>query len=175
MLSKIVFIAFILGLTVSLPTKRDSSHKLLRCQDGWMRYHDSCYYMELKKMDFTRAEISCAERGAKLFVADTVEEWLEVMMHSPLNYWTWVGLRYEDEVKEAKWRTEADGLEVSKLDWLSSPRSAENNGMNTVARCVGHYNCEVGNSYTFYYSCGMEFYSICEKNATLVEKRADEV
>ncbi|KAL6736572.1 hypothetical protein Aduo_006908 [Ancylostoma duodenale] len=138
-----------------------------------MRFKDSCYYIEMKKMDFAEAQLSCMERGATMFAADNVEEWLEVMAHTPLNYWSWAGLRYDNDAKQAKWKNSAGGVAVSELDWLNSPATAENNGMNTVARCVAHYNGDVGKSYSFYYHCGMDFYSICEKNATLLEVPAD--
>ncbi|KAL6736571.1 hypothetical protein Aduo_006908 [Ancylostoma duodenale] len=173
MFCKIALVFCWLGFAVSLPMKKVHLAKYSFCPDGWMRFKDSCYYIEMKKMDFAEAQLSCMERGATMFAADNVEEWLEVMAHTPLNYWSWAGLRYDNDAKQAKWKNSAGGVAVSELDWLNSPATAENNGMNTVARCVAHYNGDVGKSYSFYYHCGMDFYSICEKNATLLEVPAD--
>ncbi|KHJ74763.1 hypothetical protein OESDEN_25621, partial [Oesophagostomum dentatum] len=45
------------------------------CPDGWRRYGDSCYYVEMDKLDFDTAEKRCFEKGATMFAADSMDEW----------------------------------------------------------------------------------------------------
>ncbi|KIH61249.1 hypothetical protein ANCDUO_08484 [Ancylostoma duodenale] len=47
------------------------------CPDGWRRYGDSCYYVEMEKLDYNRAEQRCSAKGATMLAADTLEEWLK--------------------------------------------------------------------------------------------------
>ncbi|KAK6057684.1 hypothetical protein COOONC_04756 [Cooperia oncophora] len=68
----------------------------LVCPDGWISYQDSCYYVESSKMSLGQAEKACNEKGATLFVADSIEgicELLnEVMKETPPYFWSWIGL-----------------------------------------------------------------------------------
>ncbi|VDK43950.1 unnamed protein product [Cylicostephanus goldi] len=76
---------------------------VMGCADGWFRYQDSCYYMELTKMDAASAERACNEKGGSLFVADTLAEFNEVMKEAPLYFWSWIGLGQSEGDSYPKW------------------------------------------------------------------------
>lgn len=52
--------------------------------------------------------------------------------------------------------------------WL---RTSPDHDWNTASKCVAHYNSD--SSYAQFYFCGMEFYSVCERNATLLNQMWD--
>ncbi|ETN80197.1 hypothetical protein NECAME_09330 [Necator americanus] len=174
-----------------LPRPAEISADLLTCPDGWIRYQQSCYYMETAKMTLQNAERACNEKGGSLFVADSLGEFNEVMKESPLYFWSWIGLGQNDASGYPRWQSQGMGLSPLKclpadsgnlplwdgmygmnpaeLKWLVTPFSSASNGWSTAATCVAHYNIDIYTStYLYFYPCSYEFYSICEKNSTLL-------
>ncbi|VDO06112.1 unnamed protein product [Haemonchus placei] len=163
----------------------------LVCPDGWSRYQDSCYYVEKAKMSYGQAERACNEKGATLFVADSVEEFNELMRETPNFYWSWIGLGQAQTDSYPQWQVAGpdgspmrcavasddfgvpawggyEGLDPAHLKWLIMPFSSVPNGWSSVSTCVGHYNVETYSStYLYFYPCGSLFHSICERNSTL--------
>lgn len=88
------------------------------CPDGWLRYSDSCYWIEKEKFGFAKAERKCAEKGASLFVANSQDEWDAIRENTDKNSLTWIGLvrfpRYEKLEKLPRWQT-VEGLHASKM------------------------------------------------------------
>ncbi|RCN25225.1 hypothetical protein ANCCAN_29064 [Ancylostoma caninum] len=74
-----------------------------RCPDSWLRFRDSCYFIENTKMEFSDAESSCYEKGATLFVANSLEEFDMVMRSAALNFWSWTGLVQSNAMSQPKW------------------------------------------------------------------------
>ena len=158
------------------------------CPDGWIRYLDSCYYIETEKMDLASAERACNEKGATLFVADSLEEFNQVMKETPLYYWSWIGLGQGPTDTYPKWKVAGEpsqfrcavpcetsvswdgmyGMDPSQLKWLVKPFSSAVNGWSSAATCVGHYNIDVFSStYLYFYPCSSLYHSVCERNSTL--------
>ncbi|VDO60353.1 unnamed protein product, partial [Haemonchus placei] len=129
----------------------------LVCPDGWSRYQDSCYYIETAKMSYGQAERACSEKGATLFVADSVEEFV--------SRWFWIGLGQGEGDSYPQWQVAGDSRK-----WLILPFSSSSNGWSSAATCVGHYNGGTYN-YLYFYPCSSLFYSVCEKNSTLIGNR----
>ncbi|XGW07273.1 hypothetical protein V3C99_010455 [Haemonchus contortus] len=138
------------------------------CPTGWVQFRDSCYYIEKEKMRFDKAEVRCLERGSTLFVADTLEEWTKVMSHTPKNDLTWTGLEQQDDERIPSWK-EPGGIDPRNIDWLVPPGTSTTNGWNTAANCIARFHSTY-KSYSYFYYCGLDFYSICEKNSTLLTK-----
>lgn len=160
MLLRSLFILCLLSLAVSYPNKKFDT-KYTICPNGWMRFGDSCYYYERKKMTFDKAEVHCLQLGGTMFVADTVQEWDMVVKQSHINAWSWVGLKQDEDERKPRW-TETGGIPMSAIKWLSGT-----NGWSTASNCVAYYNSDV-NPYALFYYCGLDYHPICEKNATLL-------
>lgn len=98
-----------------------------------MRFGDSCYYYERKKMTFDKAEVHCLQLGGTMFVADTVQEWVGntfesittatvvtvifqdmVVKQSHINAWSWVGLKQDEDERKPRW-TETGGIPMSAM------------------------------------------------------------
>ncbi|RCN41279.1 lectin C-type domain protein [Ancylostoma caninum] len=139
-----------------------------RCPDSWLRFRDSCYFIEKTKMEFSDAEISCYEKGATLFVANSLEEFDVVMRSAALNFWSWTGLVQFNAMSQPKWLSYG-GVEPARLKWLVSPYTPASNGRTAASECAAYYNSEVKiASYNYFYPCNLQFGSICERNATLI-------
>ncbi|WKX95078.1 hypothetical protein Q1695_011938 [Nippostrongylus brasiliensis] len=158
----------LLGQVISSPAVRFYEKAYTACPNGWMRFRDSCYYYEPTKMRFDKAEVECLNKGGTLFVPDSTEEWDMVIKRSPLNTFSWIGLEQEEDERTPRWK-EVGGISFSKLNWLSSPPTPENNGFNSAAKCVAHYNSET-TRYTYFHYCGNDFHPICEKNSTYLSQ-----
>ncbi|KAK6057365.1 lectin C-type domain protein [Cooperia oncophora] len=143
-----------------------------RCPSGWVEYRDSCYFIEHVKMRFDKAEVRCLERGSTMFVADSMEEWTKVMSLTPVNDLTWTGLEQEDDENTPLWK-EPGGMNPRHIDWLVPPGDSSSNGWNSGANCVARFHTTY-KSYSYFYYCGLEFYSVCEKNSTLLTKIWDQ-
>lgn len=159
------------------------------CPDGWIRYQESCYYIEIEKMDLPRAERACNEKGATMFVANSIEEFNQVMKEAPLYYWSWIGLGQGPSDVYPKWQVAGEpagfrcavasdvgpvswnggyGLDPRQLKWLVTPFSSGVNGWSSAATCVAYYNTDVYSStYVYFYPCSSLYHSVCERNATL--------
>ncbi|KAK5980262.1 C-type lectin domain-containing protein 91 [Trichostrongylus colubriformis] len=143
-------------------------HPHPKCASGWFAYRDSCYFIERQKMRFDAAEVKCLESDSTMFVADDMEEWTNVMSHTPMNELTWTGLEQPDDERMPLWK-EPGGMNPRKIDWLVQPGDSVSNGWSTASNCVAHFHSTY-KSYSFFYNCGIDFYSICEKNSTLLTK-----
>ncbi|RCN46102.1 hypothetical protein ANCCAN_07874 [Ancylostoma caninum] len=165
------------------------SGDMLVCPDGWIRYQQSCYYMEMAKMDMQSAERACNEKGGSLFVADSIGEFNEVMKESPLYFWSWIGLGQNEAGGLPRWHAQsgpssfkclpadysnlvwdgAYGMNPAELKWLVTPFNSYSNGWSTAATCVAHYNIDTyASTYLYFYPCSYQFHSICERNYTLL-------
>ncbi|EYB96507.1 hypothetical protein Y032_0149g2680 [Ancylostoma ceylanicum] len=139
-----------------------------RCPDSWLRFRDSCYFIEKTRMELSDAESSCYEKGATLFTANSLEEFDVVMRSAALNFWSWTGLVQFDTMTQPKWLSYG-GVEPTRLKWLVSPYTSASNGRTAASECVAYYNSEVKiASYNYFYPCNLQFGSICERNATLI-------
>ncbi|KHJ74890.1 hypothetical protein OESDEN_25494 [Oesophagostomum dentatum] len=122
-------------LTVALAFRRQHYHvqhpKHSNCAPGWTSYRDSCYFYEHHMLTFDKAEVRCLERDSLMFVAETMDEWKEVMKNSPANYYTWVGLKQRIDEHEPKW-VSGSGIGAAHLDWLNPAYK----GWNENAKCV---------------------------------------
>lgn len=158
------------------------------CPDGWIRYQDSCYFIEMEKMDLPRAEKACNEKGATLFVANSIEEFNQIMKEAPLYYWSWIGLGQGPSDTFPKWQVGEPGafkcavasdvgpvswsgmygMDPRQLKWLVTPFSSGANGWSSAATCVAYYNIDVFSStYVYFYPCSSLYHSVCERNSTL--------
>ncbi|VDL66055.1 unnamed protein product [Nippostrongylus brasiliensis] len=123
-------------------------------------------------MDFFSAESSCYSQGATLFVPNTAEEWNAIMKFSTPHFWTWIGLMQDDNMKTAKWQSRG-GIEISKLKWLERSYRSRSNGWTPSSHCVANFNTQPSiYSYVYFYSCDLQFASICERNNTLVRSNS---
>ncbi|KAK6738912.1 hypothetical protein RB195_020793 [Necator americanus] len=162
-------LAFVLSYRAKFAPRQPSNP----CPNGWHRYLDSCYYFEQRKMNFDKAEVRCLEKNSLMFTPETVEEYREVMRHSPMNYFTWVGLKQREGEREARW-TSSGGIRPSLIDWLTLTPGTYSNGWSGSATCVARYNTPYSKPYSYFYFCGMDFHSICEKNNTLLKNIWDQ-
>ncbi|CAB3403756.1 unnamed protein product [Caenorhabditis bovis] len=144
------------------------------CPDGWLKFSDSCYYIEQETMGFAKAEKRCFDKKATLFVANSLDEWDAIRQHSPKAFFSWIGLvrfsQYEKSEQLPRWQTEG-GVNPARLNWLIRPYKPLSNGWTTYANCAVHYNPAVSfetASYVFYYPCTFMMHSICERNTTLI-------
>lgn len=97
--------------------------------------------------------------------------------------WRWAGAKLEGAGRHA------NGSDVSFMyshlaeeksativvfrNWLNRARTPERNGWNSVARCVAHFSSPTIR-YAYFYYCGMKYYSICERNGTLLSQIWDD-
>lgn len=63
-----------------LPMSSPMAGEKAACPEGWLKYHESCYYMESTKMDREQAQKACDEKGAMLFVANSQEEFVSTTL-----------------------------------------------------------------------------------------------
>ncbi|EPB71542.1 hypothetical protein ANCCEY_09364 [Ancylostoma ceylanicum] len=55
-----------------------SSSKVIQhqiCPDGWRRYGETCFYVEMERLPFDMAEARCKDKNSTIFVADSLDEW----------------------------------------------------------------------------------------------------
>lgn len=100
-------------------------------------------------------------------MANSLQEYNEVMSRTPKNSWAWTGLYQGVDDNRPKWKYPG-GIDASQIKWL---RTSPDHDWNTASKCVAHYNSD--SSYAQFYFCGMEFYSVCERNATLLNQMWD--
>ncbi|CAB02136.1 C-type lectin domain-containing protein 91 [Caenorhabditis elegans] len=148
-----------------------------RCPDGWLRYSDSCYFIETESLGFAKAERKCHDKQATLFVANSMEEWDAVRDHAEKSVLSWIGLvrfsHYERLEQLPRWQT-TGSINPSKINWLIKPFKPVVNGWSSYANCAASFQSptEVESaSYTFFYPCTMAFKSICERNSTILNAR----
>ncbi|EPB73172.1 lectin C-type domain protein [Ancylostoma ceylanicum] len=133
------------------------------CPDGWRRYGDSCYYVEMEKLDYNRAEQRCSAKGATMLAADTLEEWDEVMTFTPQYFWTWTGITQDRDGEGPHFKGGA--LDASRVNWLVKSSSSASNGWTSASRCAAYYNMDlVASNYVYFYPCSNLYYSICKKS-----------
>ncbi|VDL72927.1 unnamed protein product [Nippostrongylus brasiliensis] len=134
------------------------------CPDGYKRYANSCYYVEMQKMDYESAVRNCEKMGASVFSASSLEEWNEVMAMTPAYYWTWTGIQQEagDVLPQFKG---ADRMDTSNINWLMKPFSSTGNGWSSMSTCAAFYNMNMPTSnYVYFYPCSLQYHSICQRN-----------
>nr|pir hypothetical protein K10B2.3 - Caenorhabditis elegans [Caenorhabditis elegans] len=143
------------------------------CPEGWIRYSDSCYWVETELLGFAKAERKCSEKQSTLFVANSIDEWEAIRGHSKDSFSSWIGLvrfsHYERSEQLPRWQTEG-AVNPSKINWLIKPYSPLVNGWSQLANCAASYKSPASletASYTYFYPCTYLFYSICERNSTI--------
>ncbi|CAO4361788.1 unnamed protein product [Caenorhabditis nigoni] len=148
-----------------------------QCPDGWLRYSDSCYFFETERLGFAKAERKCYDKQATLFVANSLDEWDVVTSHTEKSSFSWIGLvrfnHYERLEKLPRWQT-TGSINPSKINWLIKPYQPSVNGWSSIANCAATYQSPVtieSASYTFYYPCTLQYTSICERNATIINAK----
>ena len=71
----------LVATTSSKPARDSTASSANLCEDGWTRYEDSCYYIEREeKMPFRQAEQRCHDKDASLFVANSIGEYVSVLV-----------------------------------------------------------------------------------------------
>ncbi|PIC18807.1 hypothetical protein B9Z55_024570 [Caenorhabditis nigoni] len=145
------------------------------CPDGWVRFSDSCYWVEQHKQSFAEAEKRCYEKNATLFVVNSQDEWDAVREHFPQIGYTWIGLvrftHRERSVDVPTWQTEG-AVNPAKLNWLIRPYKPVSNGWSILANCAAHYSTALNweaSAYTYYQPCSFKHFSICERNSTILD------
>ncbi|RCN52044.1 hypothetical protein ANCCAN_01832, partial [Ancylostoma caninum] len=83
------------------------------CPDGWRRYAETCFYLEIEKLPFSEAEKRCNDKNSTIFVADSLHEWDEVMSFTPPGSWTWIDVRGENGT--AQWRGALDASSLQSV------------------------------------------------------------
>ncbi|VDM86032.1 unnamed protein product, partial [Strongylus vulgaris] len=140
MLLRTVFAFCLLAIGMAIRRHHAQVHKPKQnsnnpCPSGWSHYKDSCYFYEKNMLTFDKAEVGCLERDSLMFVADTIEEYKEVMKDTPMNYYTWVGAKQNEGDHESKWAS-GKGIKTSEIDWLTPAYK----GFHDGARCVARFN-----------------------------------
>ncbi|EFO82458.1 CRE-CLEC-266 protein [Caenorhabditis remanei] len=145
------------------------------CPDGWIRFSDSCYWVEQHKQSFAEAEKRCYEKNATLFVVNSQDEWDAVREHFPQIGYTWIGLvrftHRERSEDTPTWQTEG-AVNPAKLNWLIRPYKPVSNGWSILSNCAAHYSASLNldaSAYTYYQPCSFKYYSICERNSTILD------
>uniref|UniRef100_A0A914C9D8 C-type lectin domain-containing protein n=1 Tax=Acrobeloides nanus TaxID=290746 RepID=A0A914C9D8_9BILA len=134
------------------------------CENGWIRFENSCYLAVRQRMNFDAAEHYCYSRSATLFVADSVKEWDTIRTISPNGFISWLGLANFGQ--GALWQTK-NGMDISYLNWAAPTGNEYANGWTQYAICGGHFNAiDGGHSYVRYYVCSTPLFAICERNIT---------
>ncbi|CAG2221046.1 unnamed protein product [Mytilus edulis] len=110
---------------------------IYKCNAGWFRSSNACYFVSRSKLDWFRSAVSCREHDARLLeIKSTLEE--KALEHSSLNpkkaYW--LGAR--DDVIEGIW-TWSSGATMNFTKWNPGEPNGgdnenclilENNGWN---------------------------------------------
>ncbi|CCD65631.1 C-type lectin domain-containing protein [Caenorhabditis elegans] len=145
------------------------------CPDGWVRFSDSCYWIEQHKQSFAEAEKRCYEKNATLFVVNSQDEWDAVREHFPQTGYTWIGLvrftHFEKSQDAPIWQTEG-AVNPTRLNWLIRPYKPVSNGWSALANCAAHFSAAINwdaSAYTYFQPCSFKFYSICERNGTILD------
>ncbi|CAB3400642.1 unnamed protein product [Caenorhabditis bovis] len=165
--------------------QRFTNYPTTGCPDGWVTFADSCYWVEQEKFSYAKAEEKCYEKNATLLVLNSQDEWDALRQHTPKTYYTWLGLirltndsrwlRSNEVANDGQdtpvWQTEG-AVNPTKINWLVRPYGPLVNGWSSVSNCVAHFRPAVdieNTDYVFYYPCNYEFYSICERNNTILD------
>ncbi|EYC15778.1 hypothetical protein Y032_0036g3353 [Ancylostoma ceylanicum] len=139
-----------------------SSSKVIQhqiCPDGWRRYGETCFYVEMERLPFDMAEARCKDKNSTIFVADSLDEWDEIMGFTPPDSWTWIDVKGENGT--AQWR---GALDASNLNWLIQPFSPAANGWTTTTSCAAYRNMDSPpSSHVFFYPCSSQYRSICKR------------
>ncbi|KAK6038492.1 hypothetical protein COOONC_24003 [Cooperia oncophora] len=125
-----------LKLVVAFPSAKLCSHEYPDCPNGCIRLLDSGYYMELVKLPFETARVEYLKRETTLCAPDSVEEWVDVVEHTSLNFRTWVGQKRTDE-RPPQWQRNT-GRDNKKINRLVPPAIPEGNGWNPTPQCLAH-------------------------------------
>ncbi|XP_014811580.1 PREDICTED: C-type lectin domain family 2 member B-like isoform X2 [Calidris pugnax] len=117
---------------------------VLACPDGWVGYHNVCYYLSRDQGSWEWSQEQCSSRGASLAVLR--REW-EMWFLSHLNYInSWIGLRRRGE----------------HLEWVDGSRFNQTFEARGEAECAYLYNGIVESS-----SCSQHRTYICSKPQAL--------
>ncbi|CAI5456727.1 unnamed protein product [Caenorhabditis angaria] len=144
------------------------------CEDGWVRYSDSCYWIEKSKLSFADAEKECYAKNATLMVVNSQDEWTTVRKHHPNIVFYWIGLvrlnHLQPDGEFPVWQTEG-AVHPAQMNWLVEPYEPVINGWSRLANCVAHFTSieSWNSSYLYYYPCSYSFNSICERNNTILD------
>ncbi|CAB02756.1 C-type lectin domain-containing protein 87 [Caenorhabditis elegans] len=161
---------------ISFPARQPPAfvNQTEKCPDGWLRFADSCYWIEKELLGFAKAERNCFEKQSTLFVANSIEEWDAIRVQAKEAFFSWIGLvrftHYEKLEQLPRWQTEG-ALNPTKINWLIKPYKPLFNGWSSLANCAASYKSPSSlesASYTYFYPCTYMLYSICERNSTIV-------
>uniref|UniRef100_A0A0K0E028 C-type lectin domain-containing protein n=1 Tax=Strongyloides stercoralis TaxID=6248 RepID=A0A0K0E028_STRER len=143
------------------------------CPKGWISNDESCYYVIRHQLNFHTAEHYCASKQSILIEVDSQDEWNLIRQLPPTDRYFWIGIR--DSSYDNNTITSARGsiINVQQLEYL--PWYAKNsnnnlkidNGWSPIDNCLAYLNSiNVNASYTYFYNCNLNFFAICERNAT---------
>ncbi|KAK6013942.1 hypothetical protein OSTOST_20714 [Ostertagia ostertagi] len=140
-------------------------------------------------MGLIEAERACNEKGATLFIADSIEEFNEVMKETPPYFWSWIGLGQSETDSYPRWQVVLpdgpspmrcalpsgrpsfggyEGLDPALLKWLILPFASMPTDGLRLPQCAAYYNMKsISGSYLYFYPCSSLYHSVCERNTTL--------
>ncbi|XP_060591120.1 perlucin-like protein isoform X1 [Ruditapes philippinarum] len=135
-LSKVVRLEHRLELLEKRADKEDKEGKeVQQCQDGWIKYKRSCYFISEDEMSFDRARANCQKLQADLVHIDNADEnaFLTNHLNTLKGISFWIGLTDADREGDFKWVD--DNSRISFSDW--SPSQPDNGG--NVEDCTHMY------------------------------------
>jgi len=117
------------------------------CPDGWITMNGSCYWLVREKMTWKKANSTCVEMGAELWMPTTKTEWDMIRWFAMENSWTWLSM-------ETSW-------DMSWWNWLVK---AKGNGKPAGSNwCVAYWGAPVAASgYIHWHTCDSQYWSICQ-------------
>ncbi|PIO25399.1 hypothetical protein AB205_0110130, partial [Aquarana catesbeiana] len=89
-----------------------------KCQDDWIQFENSCYYISKTKFDWTEARTMCQKKESDLLVINSAKEQLFIAgKTNPTSFKRfWLGLHDTDEEGLWKWVDETN-YETSYKSW----------------------------------------------------------
>ncbi|KAL4221469.1 C-type lectin domain 6 member A [Mactra antiquata] len=134
-----------------------TSHDVGVCHNGWTRYNDSCYFINLDQaMSFMDAENFCQQYNARLIHVETSAEnqFIVDMLHRDQAGSCWVGLNDMD--KEGKWLWYGTQTAPQFTYWWPhEPHGGD--GEDCAVYYARHTNYNWDD-----YSCSHHFHPLCE-------------
>ncbi|PIO25398.1 hypothetical protein AB205_0110130 [Aquarana catesbeiana] len=103
---------------VSKKEINDFNSKDKKCQDDWIQFENSCYYISKTKFDWTEARTMCQKKESDLLVINSAKEQLFIAgKTNPTSFKRfWLGLHDTDEEGLWKWVDETN-YETSYKSW----------------------------------------------------------
>ena len=101
-------------------------------------FNQKCYYNQVMDkipvQNFANAQKSCEDKNSNLIVIKSDDEFNALgELYGFLKGFTWIGLKYQDNITPMKWKW-LDGTEINSTNKWWCPNSPANTGKNNVWR-----------------------------------------